>query len=521
LKNYHKPIVFGLFVLVLVTGVPIAFSSSLGDEWSFIKSSLSSGEKAVIITDSLSSVNSAHSTYINNFKDAALEVDPQSDTLIENAFDDIITNHNSGDAEMATLNRQIIDKTILQISYLKIEQALKEKDTNSLFNWFTVMEKKFNISEKESFTTNHALNEIRESVDEIDNYSDVIKSELLGIFKLKTLEELEEAIEAVSENNIFEAKEKIVEGFHYARTLSPAIDAKLGMTPGYEGLMHEMEEAMEIVNSDISNIEMKLKLEHDLDEVELLISEYEGQDTSSIGLALSGIKDRLNLTDAEYVAAIDNGAIIDQGEYVETIVFLNRAIEIFEIHIDSFNELSSTDTTSLKSNLNEIKSIIDLKGDPTKISILVGKSLNNIASLEAFTGGATEIDIFQYFDKIDELLNQAKISYHDGNTQIAFDLVSEAYLDNYEFIEGPLGEVDSTLMSKIELDMRSDLRNMIQSNASPDEVDSQIEMILSDLESAKKVVPEFGSIALLVLLVAITSIIVLFRKSSLLSLNRI
>jgi len=521
LKNYSKSLLFGLIALVLVTSIPVAFSSSLGDEWSSIKSLLSNAEKTDGLTESLSHVNDAHLIYVDSFKLAASEVDSESDILIENAFDDIIENHTEEDSEMASLNRQIIDKTILKIAYLKIEQSLDQKDTESFFNWFTIMEKKFKISEKESVTINHALDEIDESIDEIDEYSDVIKKELLGIFKLKTLEELEEAIEAVSKNNIFEAKEKVIEGFYYARTLSPAIDARLDTTPGYEGLMHEMEEAMEIVNSDISGVEMKPQLEHVLHEVEILISEYEGQDTSSLGLALSGIESRLNLIEAEYSNAVKNGEIIDQEEYDEAIVFLSKAIEIFNENKQSFMELSDSDTSSLEKNFDELNQIVTVKDNPNQVSILVGKSINVISTLEDLAGGSDQIDTVEYIIEIERLLNQAKDEYHSGNSQLAFDLVSEAYLDNYEFVEGPLGEVDHDLMEKIEYDLREELRSMIQSNVSTDIVDDQIDMILVDLSEAKTVVPEFGSVALLVLLVAVTSIIVLSRKSSLLSLNRI
>ncbi len=124
----------------------------------------------------------------------------------------------------------------------------------------------------------------------------------------------------------------------------------------------------------------------------------------------------------------------------------------------------------------------------------------------------------QYIDEIERLLGQAKQEYREGNSQKAFDLVTEAYLDNYEFVEGPLGEVDPELMVKIEVDMREELRNMIQSSAPTNQVDSQIDMILADLEDARMVVPEFGAITAMILVVAITSIVILSAKSRL-SLN--
>ncbi|MFB5627115.1 MAG: PEFG-CTERM sorting domain-containing protein, partial [Nitrosarchaeum sp.] len=101
------------------------------------------------------------------------------------------------------------------------------------------------------------------------------------------------------------------------------------------------------------------------------------------------------------------------------------------------------------------------------------------------------------------------------DTKTAFDLATRAYLDNYEFIEGPLGEIDPVLVLKIETAMRVDLRNMIKSNESADKVDAQIDMILSDLAQARNVIPEFGTIAMVILSVALISIIGMTAKSRL------
>jgi len=505
--------------LVLVTSIPVAFSATLGDDWKYIKSSLSDGEKAVAITDSLSHVNNAHSTYISSFKNTALEIDPQSDTLIENAIDDIVTNHNSGDVEMASLNRQIIDKTIYKIAFMKMELSIQQNNSAEFLNWYDVMEKKFKISEKD-YETNSLISEIQSDVSLLSTNGPAITQELLGIFKLKTIEELEEAIAALDDGKIKNAKKFTYEGLYYYRTLHPSVEERLGTETANE-LLHEMQEAVEVTMSGKPASEMKSEIEHISSEVELIIREYEGGDTSETGLALSGIKDRLNLVEEEYFDAVKDGKITDQEEYDETMVFLSKATEIFNENKMMFMKLSNSDTISLEKNLNEINQLVNAKNSPSKVSILVGKSINNISTLEDLAGGSVQIDTIEYIVKIEHLLNEAKKEYRIGNTQLAFDLVSEAYLDNYEFVEGPLGKADHELMEKIEVDMREELRNMIKDNASPDAVDSQIDMILIDLSEAKIVVPEFGTIALLVLFVAITSIIIMSRKSRILSLNRL
>ncbi|WP_016939381.1 PEFG-CTERM sorting domain-containing protein [Candidatus Nitrosopumilus koreensis] len=512
MKN-QKSVMFALLVISLVAYLPIAFSATLGDEWNFIKSSLSDGEKASTVSDSLSHVNDARATYENSFKDAAIELDSESNLIIETAFDEIVSNHNSGDTEMASLNKQAIDKTIYKIAYLKVAQALDAKDSKSFSSWFTVLESKFSLSEKYP-DLHHMAEEISSDPNEIDEYYDSLKSGLLDIFKLKTLEEPEEAIFALDEGDVKNAQKFAYEGYYYYRTLHPAIEEKLGAEKAAE-LLHEMDEIKEITMSNKSSEMMKEEIEHVLDEITLIIREYEGSDSSEIGLVLSGIKDRLNLVEIEYLDAVTNGQIVNQEEYDETVAFLTKASEIFDDNQDALMELSPSDAQTLGSNLIEMEQIISSKDSTSKISILVGKSLNNIANLESFAGGAVETDIFEYFDEIEYLLNEAKVNYRNGNAQLAFDQVSTAYLDNYEFVEGPLGEVDMELMSKIEIDMREDLRNMIKNNASPDEVDAQIDIILMDLASAKKVVPEFGTIAVMILVVSIISIVAITSKSRL------
>ncbi|MBS1267432.1 MAG: hypothetical protein MAG458_00132 [Nitrosopumilus sp.] len=61
-------------------------------------------------------------------------------------------------------------------------------------------------------------------------------------------------------------------------------------------------------------------------------------------------------------------------------------------------------------------------------------------------------------------------------------------MDNYEFLEGPLAKVNPALMKTIEDNMREELRNMIQSGASFNEVNTQILFLIADLETAQDAV---------------------------------
>lgn len=512
MNTQQKIILFSVITFTFIISTPVAFSETLGDQWNSLKSSLSSAEKSTTKDESLTHLQSAKTIYADNFKNAAISVDAESDVLITNAFSDTESMLISGNVEQASLNRQIIDKTIYKIAFMKMELAITQNNSADFLSWFSVMEKKFKISEN-YLDINSLSDGIKSDSSLLSVNGPQITEKLLEIFKLKTVEELEEAIAALDKGDLKSAKTFTYEGLYYYRTLHPSIEEKLGAESANE-LLHEMESAISVTMSDKSIDAMKAEITQISEEVELIIRQYEGGDVSEVGLALSGIKDRLNLVKIEYLDAVKDGKIINQEEYDETVVFLTKAIEIFNSNKVAFTELSNSATTSLEKNLTDIDSIVSAKGGTDEVVTLVENSLANIATLQEF-GGTVEIDILEYFDEIERLLNESKIAYRNGDTKTAFNLVTSAYLDNYEFVEGPLGEVDPELVLKIEIDMREKLRNMIKNNESPDKVDAQIDMILVDLAQAKKVIPEFGTIVMLILSIAIISIIGLTAKSRL------
>ncbi|MBI2642839.1 MAG: PEFG-CTERM sorting domain-containing protein, partial [Nitrosarchaeum sp.] len=308
---------------------PIAFSATLGDEWNSLKVSLSDAERIMTFhfdliayqaekvdlklkdqikttqNDALKSLQIAKTIYSDNFKDAALEVDSQSDMLITNAFSDTENMLVSGDIKQASLNRQIIDKTIYKIAFMKMESAIAQNNSADFLSWFTVMEKKFKIS-----TTYPEIQllvvDVQTNPTLLSANGPQITEKLLEIFKLKTVEELAEAIAALDKGDMQSARTFTYEGLYYYRTLHPSVEGKLGPESANE-LLHLMESALDVTTSDKPVDIIKAELEDISENVELIIRQYEGGDTSEIGLALSGIKDRLTLVEVEYLDAVKDG----------------------------------------------------------------------------------------------------------------------------------------------------------------------------------------------------------------------
>ena len=127
-----------------------------------------------------------------------------------------------------------------------------------------------------------------------------------------------------------------------------------------------------------------------------------------------------------------------------------------------------------------------------------------------------------YVDNIVDLLTRADAAYASGDSDLALSLVTKAYLDNFEFLESPLVNAgERELMEDVEHEMREELRTMIKNGAPASEVSSQIDSVLVKMETVAVVVPEFGTIAMMVLVVSIVAVIALASRSKTLSLSRI
>jgi hypothetical protein len=219
-------------------------------------------------------------------------------------------------------------------------------------------------------------------------------------------------------------------------------------------------------------------------EVEKLVQEHNGIDGTPDALALAGIADRLYLVQVEYVDAIDgSGNIINDMEYAETVAFAGGALEILEENEEVLGAISSTEFNELYTILDDIITDVDNKAPIATVLNAADDATAIVKSMQSGTGEAGS-NLNGYFDQINRLLLSAQAAYSIGESDLAFELVSEAYLDNYEFLEAPLAEVNPSLMKTIEDNMREELRNMIQSGASYTEIKTQILFIIADLETA-------------------------------------
>jgi hypothetical protein len=97
-----------------------------------------------------------------------------------------------------------------------------------------------------------------------------------------------------------------------------------------------------------------------------------------------------------------------------------------------------------------------------------------------------ESDPLTIVSNIRNLLDKSITELNTGNYTGASDLVDIAYIDNYEYIEDPLKELDQDLMEETEVMIREDFASAIEDKKSVDEITTLHNAIKSKLDIAEK-----------------------------------
>jgi len=97
-----------------------------------------------------------------------------------------------------------------------------------------------------------------------------------------------------------------------------------------------------------------------------------------------------------------------------------------------------------------------------------------------------ENDPLTILSTIRTLLNQSITELNTGNYTGASELVDIAYIDNYEYIEDPLKDLDQDLMEETEVMIREDLTSAIEDKKPLGEITTLHNNIKSNLDMAEK-----------------------------------
>ena len=141
-----------------------------------------------------------------------------------------------------------------------------------------------------------------------------------------------------------------------------------------------------------------------------------------------------------------------------------------------FKNVSIKDNVKFKTCLYTISS-----GILITIMILLS-SLHNITAQEE----NEKSDPLTILSNIRNLLDKSITELKAGNYTGAPELVDIAYIDNQEYIEDPLKDLDKDLMEEIEIMIREDIARAIEDKKSLDEITTLHNTIKSNLDIAEK-----------------------------------
>jgi len=280
----------------------------------------------------------------------------------------------------------------------------------------------------------------------------------------------------------------------------PQLDAQVQQT---------LSELQQKTSADVSRAQAQQAIDDAKGVVKIARSVVVGEELSEDpDFKIELMKILLKTSIAEYGEAVSGGVIKEMAEFQDGSAFVWRSQQIFETIRDDVGEHEAEEIDELYEDLWDA---YDDQADPSQVETLAEGIINEI---DDDLGVEGEEDLLEYVENIRDLLEQTKQEYSDGNTDLALSLATKAYLDNYEFLEGPLIELDQRdLMEEVEIMLREDLRNMIKNGQPSSEIDSQVDAILEKMDAISMVVPEFGTIAIMILAVASISIVAVTAKS--------
>lgn len=107
------------------------------------------------------------------------------------------------------------------------------------------------------------------------------------------------------------------------------------------------------------------------------------------------------------------------------------------------------------------------------------------SSSEREEAAATPAEAVERIGKVRAGLDDALAKYRAGDKKQADRIVGDAYLEEFEHVEGPLEKVDHELNEQLEDGIREELRGKITSGAPQAEVEKLVTELKSKLEKAE------------------------------------
>ncbi len=168
----------------------------------------------------------------------------------------------------------------------------------------------------------------------------------------------------------------------------------------------------------------------------------------------------LTVADEQYLYADNNNAQENHTGYEISRILFIQASDMFSQDAN----LSVMRDLEIQSFFTELIIAVNEKDNFVTVGTLVSAIQRDLLGLDI----TSVRDHMVYFDNIDKLYEEMRMSLNNGDYQTAQEYAIEAYLENFEYLEPILEEIDAEFMYGLEIDMREELRDMIRQKRSSD-----------------------------------------------------
>ena len=206
----------------------------------------------------------------------------------------------------------------------------------------------------------------------------------------------------------------------------------------------------------------------------------------------------LHIAGHEYEEAVANGTIREIAEYQDGQAFIHRAESIFNSSASNINQSMAHEVEEVNELFLNLNTAVTNRDDPGNVETTINGIIHELAEITGLSesqltgeeSGTEEQDPVAIINNIKSLLTQLIAEYRAENYQGAESIATEAYLENYEFIEAPLAQRDQQLMEQTEVMLREDLRQMITQRVSIEQIEQHIAMINANLDRATQILSQ-------------------------------
>jgi len=200
----------------------------------------------------------------------------------------------------------------------------------------------------------------------------------------------------------------------------------------------------------------------------------------------------LHLAGHEYEEAVANGTIIEVVEYQDAQAFIHRAESIFKSSASRINQTLAHEVEEVNEFFSNLNGAVNNRDDHETVETTINGIIHELAEITGLSesqligeeAGAEEQDHIAIINNIKSLLTQLIAAYESQDYQGAESIATEAYLDNYEYIEIPLAQRDQQLMEQTEVMLREELRQMITDRVPIELIEQHVTMINANLDRA-------------------------------------